>query len=152
MKLTDLFVPTAVATPGMAVSEVFRECVDKQVPGIPFRDSSGRIVGKASIRHVLKETCIPDFMVRHAGLLGDHIESLTIPAAKAQRLLQLTIDPFVLSDTAVINSEAPISKALAVMERHDTTYLFVIDDDRYFGVVSIMGIGKAVLQYDSEAC
>ena len=48
---------------------------------------------------------------------------------------------------AVINSEAPLFKALAVMEKHDTTYLFVIDGDEYKGAISIMGIGRAMLEY-----
>lgn len=151
MKLLDLVVPTLVATPGMRVEDVFAECVGKQVPGIPFRNASGKIVGKASMRHVLKVTCIPDFMVKHAGLLGDHLERLSVPAEKAQAMLALPVDPFILEDMAVINSEAPLFKALAVMEKHDTTYLFVIDGDHYHGTVSIMGIGRAVLQYGGSS-
>jgi hypothetical protein len=147
MKLLDLSVPTAVATGGMHVDAVFRECIAKKVPGIPFRDATGKIVGKASIRHVLKMNCIPDFMVKHAALLGDHLERLMVPAEKAHNMLALPIDAFVLPDVAMINSEAPIFKALAVMERHDTTYLFVIDGNEYHGTVSIMGIGEAVLAY-----
>lgn len=147
MKLLDLIVPTMVAMPGMLVGDVFRECIAKEVPGIPFRDATGRITGKASIRHVLKVSCIPDVMVKHAALLGDHLERLMVPAEKAHSMLGLPIDPFVLPDMAVINSEAPLFKALAVMEKQDTTYLFVIDGDQYHGTVSIMGIGRAVLEY-----
>ena len=147
MKLLDLVVPTAVATPGIGVEAVFLECIAKQVPGIPFRDANGKIVGKASIRHVLKMSCIPDFMVKHAGLLGDHMERLVVPVEEAHKMLALPIDPFVLPDMAVINSEAPVFKALAVMEKHDTTYLFVIDGDEYHGTISIMGMGRAVLEY-----
>lgn len=147
MQLTDLVIPTAVATPGMTVAEVFRECVAQQVPGIPFRDPRGRISGKASIRHVLKLNCIPDFMVTHAALLGDSLEGLTIPPEKAGHVLALPIDPFVLPEPAVIGPGSPVSKALAVMERYGTTYLFVMDGDDYLGTVSIMGIAAAVLSY-----
>ena len=147
MKLLDLVVPTMVAAPGMLVEDVFRECIAKEVPGIPFRDATGQITGKASIRHVLKVSCIPDVMVKHAALLGDHLERLMVPADKAHSMLSLPIDPFVLPDMAVINSEAPLFKALAVMEKQDTIYLFVIDGDQYHGTVSIMGIGRAVLEY-----
>lgn len=147
MKLDDLIVPTAVATPGMTVEALFRECAAKQVPGIPFREASGRIVGKASIRHVLKVTCIPDYMVKHAALLGNSLDSLTIPAEKARSILALDVDAFVLADMAVIGPTAPVAKALAVMERHDTTYLFVIDGDDYYGCISIMGIAEAVIRY-----
>ena len=147
MKLDDLIVPTAVATPGMRVEALFRECAAKQVPGIPFGEASGRIVGKASIRHVLKVTCIPDYMVKHAALLGNSLDSLTIPAEKARSILALDVDAFVLADMAVIGPTAPVAKALAVMERHDTTYLFVIDGDDYYGCISIMGIAEAVIRY-----
>lgn len=150
MKLLDLVVPTAVATPGTLVETVFRECIDKQVPGIPYRDASGKIVGKASIRHVIKVTCIPDAMVKHAAILGDHLAGLAVPAEKARSMLALPIDPFVLPDMAVINSEAPLFKALAVMERYDTTYLFVIDEGVYHGTISIMGVGRAILDYRGD--
>lgn len=53
MNLRELAVATAVATPGMRVAELFRECVRTQMPGIPFRDAGGRISVKASIRHIL---------------------------------------------------------------------------------------------------
>lgn len=147
MQLTDLVVPTAVASPGMTVAEVFRECIAHQVPGIPFRDGTGRITGKASIRHVLKLNCIPDFMVTHAALLGDSLEGLTIPPEKAERVLAQVIDPFILPEPARIGPRSPVSKALAVMERYDTTYLFIMDGENYLGTVSIMGIAAAVLTY-----
>lgn len=147
MKLDDLIVPTAVATPGMKVEALFRECAAKQVPGLPFRDASGRIVGKASIRHVLKMNCIPDYMVKHAALLGNTLDSLSIPAEKARFILAEDVDAFVLADVAVIGPTAPVAKALAVMERHDTTYLFVIDGDDYFGCISIMGIAEALIRF-----
>jgi CBS domain-containing protein len=147
MQLTDLMVPTAVASPGMSVAEVFRECVARQVPGIPFRDQWGQITGKASIRHVLKLNCIPDFMVTHAALLGDSLEALSIPQEKARRVLVLPIDDFILPEPAMIGPHSPVSKALAVMERYDTTYLFIMDGKEYLGTVSIMGIAAAVLSY-----
>ena len=147
MKLDDLIVPTAVATPGMNVASLFKECAHKQVPGIPFRDRNGKITGKASIRHVLKLTCIPDYMVKHAALLGNTLSSLALPVETARQMLALDVDGFVLSDMAVIGPDASIAKALAVMERHDTTYLFVIEGDEYYGCVSIMGIGEAIIRF-----
>lgn len=150
MQLTDLVTPTAVATPGMRVADVFRECIAKQVPGIPFRDASGRITGKASIRHVLKLNCIPDFMVTHAAILGDQLDELAIPPEKARYVINLPIDPFVIPEPAVIGSHSPVTKALAVMERNDTTYLFVIDGDDYLGTISIMGIAAKALEQGGD--
>jgi CBS domain-containing protein len=146
MQLTDLIIPTAAASPGMSVAEVFRECVARQVPGIPFRDQRGKITGKASIRHVLKLNCIPDFMVTHATLLGDSLEALSIPPEKARHVLSLPIDAYILPEPAMVGPHSPVSKALAVMERYDTTYLFVTDGTEYLGTVSIMGVAAAVLR------
>lgn len=146
MILAELIVPTKVATPEMNVEELFRECADKNVPGIPFRDGSGHITGKASIRHVLKETCIPDYLVKHATLLGDRTTSLNIPLEKARQVLSLKVEPFVLEDSAIIGPESSVAKALAVMERHDTTYLFVFDGDTYLGCISTMGIGESMIR------
>jgi hypothetical protein len=147
VNLEELIVPTAVAEPGMTVEALFRECIAKQVPGLPFRDKHGKLSGKASIRHVLKLSCIPDYMVKHAALLGDHLESLTIPALKAKRMLSLTVDSFILDDLPLVGRQSPVTKALAVMERHDTTYVFVADGDDYAGCVSIMGIAATVIAY-----
>jgi CBS domain-containing protein len=145
MELTNLIIPTGTARPGMSVLEVFRECVRADVPGIPFQEMDGSITGKASIRHVLKETFIPDFMVKHAHLLGDKIHHLDIKESQLSDVLPLEIDPFILTEIAVVNSSTPIAKALATMEDLDTTYLFVIDDGVYKGIVSIMAIARTML-------
>lgn len=147
MELTNLIITTATARPGMSVQEVFRECVRADVPGIPFQEMDGSITGKASIRHVLKETLIPDFMVRHAHLLGDEIQHLDIRKSHLSSVLPLEIDSFVLTKIAVVNSSTPIAKALATMESMDTTYLFVIDNGVYKGIVSIMAIARTMLTH-----
>lgn len=144
MKLDDLIVPTAVATPGMLVADLFRECAAKQVPGIPFRNAAGRIVGKASVRHVLKLHCVPDYLVKNVGVLGNTLAGLTLIEDKARAMLATPVDAFVLPDMAIVGRDAPVAKTLAVMERHDTTYLFVIDGDDYHGCISIMCIAGAI--------
>jgi len=146
IELANLVSPTRVARPGMLVAEVLRACVDANVPGIPFQDASGVFTGKASIRHILKVNCIPDFMVQHAHLLGGDIGHLAIPAEHVAQVLELTIDPFVIPQMAVAESSTVLAKALALMEVADTTYLFVIDDGEYKGAVSIMAIGRALLE------
>jgi len=147
MNLIRFAVPTAVASPGMTVRELFRACVDADVPGIPFRGANGEIVGKASIRHILKEVCIPQFMIDNVSLLGDQIEALKFPLIEEERLLDLEIDDFVLAHAARITPQSPVAKALAVMEAHETTYLFVIDaDHNYHGTVSIVHVAERILE------
>jgi CBS domain-containing protein len=145
MEISNLIIPTGVARPGMTVARVFQECVGADVPGIPFQDADGRITGKASLRHVLKVNCIPDFMVRHSHLLGNELGYLHIQEAHAKDVLTLPIDSFILQEMAVASSSTPVAKALAIMEDLDTTYLFIIDDGVYRGIISVMGIGRALL-------
>ena len=150
MELENLIIPTATSHSGMTVADVFRECVRSNVPGIPFQDETGHIIGKVSIRHVLKETCIPDYLIKHSHLLGDSFTQLNIPDDHVQYVLSLEIDPFVLTKMAVASSSTPIAKALAIMEGNDATYMFIIDDGVYKGMVSIMGISKAMLEKESS--
>jgi hypothetical protein len=145
MSLRDLAIPTALATPGMLVSDLFRECVRVQMPGIPFRDASGRITGKASIRHILKMTCLPDYLIKHSHMLGDGIEHLRLPEIFGREILSQTIDAFILPDLSRVNSGAPVTKALAIMELDNTTYIFILDGDEYYGAVSIMSLAQHLI-------
>ncbi len=147
MSLTQFAVPTAVAVPGMTVRELFTECVKADVAGLPFRAANGEFIGKASLRYVLRKVCIPQAMIEHARLLGDSIEALRFPAIREQWLLDLSIDDYVLSDFATITPASPLAKALAVMESHDTSYLFVIDaEHNYHGTLSIVSLARRLLE------
>jgi CBS domain-containing protein len=149
MSLTQFAVPTAVAVPGMTVRELFTECVRADVAGLPFRAASGDFTGKASIRHVLREVCIPQAMIDHARLLGDDIEALRFPRIRKQWLLEQTIDDFILRDLPTVTPASPLAKALAIMESHGTTYLFVIDADiKYYGTLSIVSLARRLLKPD----
>lgn len=145
MSLRDLAIPTALAEPGMLVSDLFRECIRVQMPGIPYRNAQGRIIGKASIRHILKMTCLPDYLIRHSHMLGDSIEHLRLPEIHGQEILARRIDEFILPSLPRVNSSAPLSKALAIMEQEDTTYIFILDGDAYHGAVSIMSLAQGLL-------
>ena len=146
MRIIELAVSTPVAHPGMTIEQLFMACVEAGVPGIPYRDAKGQIAGKASMRNMVKVSCLPDFMVKHHHLLGDEIEHLRMPEVKAKDMANKVIDPFILSDLPQVNGDAPISKALAIMENHDTTYLFVTDEHEYHGVVTMMSIARRLLQ------
>lgn len=138
---------TGIATPGMTVRELFEECAKARVPGIPFRDASGEIVGNASIRNILKNTCIPGFMIENVHILGDQLDALRFPPIQEKKLLEKTIDDFILSDFAQITPASPLPKALACMEAHDTSYCFVIGSDHtYHGVVSIVHAAMRILE------
>jgi len=151
MSLRELVIPTAQARPGMRVAALFEECIRSQIPGLPFAGADGRISGKASIRHILKVNCMPDYLVRHSHLLGDEIENVRFPEIQCHDVMQRSVDEFVVRDFATIHVNAPVSKLLARMEQHDTTYIFVLDTDgSYLGAVTIISL--AGFLFDRAAC
>lgn len=146
MHIAELIKPTGVGRPGMQVRDVFQLCVEADVPGIPYVDQNGDMHGKLSIRHMLKESCIPDFMVNYAHFLGDALDHLTISEETMRQVLAYPVEDFILPQTPQATPNTPFSKALAIMEEQDTTYLFVVDDGIYKGTISIMGIAHAMLE------
>ncbi|MGB7930875.1 MAG: CBS domain-containing protein [Gammaproteobacteria bacterium] len=149
MELKNVMTPTGVARPGMTVREGFRESLQCAVPGIPYVDESGKVVGRFSIRETLRRACIPDVMVRYADLLGDTPGCLVVSAEHAPKLLDLPLLPFVKYEVARITPNCALATAVALMERHTTNYLFVIDHrDHYVGVVTVWAIAGRMLELD----
>ena len=105
---------------------------------ITYVDESGKVVGRFSIRETLRRACIPDVMVRYADLLGDAPGCLVVSAEHAPKLLDLPLLPFIKYEVARITPHCALATAVALMERHTTNYLFVIDhQEHYVGVVRI---------------
>lgn len=137
---------TGVARAGTTVREAFEECVSRRVLGIPFVNDENEIVGRVSVRHILKETCIPDHMVHGAHLLGNLIAGLRIPDEMIRTIFAMPVDEFVIAAPAIIDSAAPLVKILAVMEQKNTPYVFVVDDGTYRGIISRMFCAEAMLK------
>ena len=146
MKLRNLAVRTRMIRAGMTLRDVFEECIGRSVPGLPFADASGTIVGRISIRDVFKRTCIPDYMVKAAHVLGDHIDFVNIPESYAAQVLAMPAESYVLQNIAHVTSESPVVKALAIMEKFGTGYIFLIDEGQYQGVVTRMSIARRMLE------
>ena len=149
MELKNVITPTGVARTGMTVREGFRESLRWAVPGIPYVDESGKVVGRFSIRETLRRACIPDVMVRYADLLCDAPGCLLVSAEHAPKLLDLPLLPFVKYEVARITPNCALATAVALMERHTTNYLFVIDhQDCYVGVVTVWAIAGRMLELE----
>jgi predicted transcriptional regulator len=146
MKLRNLAVRTRMIQAGMTLQDVFEECIRCSVPGLPFADPAGTIIGRISIRDVFKRTCIPDYMVKAAHLLGDNIDFVNIPESHAAQVLAMPAESYVLKNIAHVSSESPVVKALAIMEEFGTGYIFLIDAGEYQGVVTRMGIARRMLE------
>lgn len=139
-------VHTKVIEPGMLVRDLFLECGRAQVQALPYRDQSGRLAGRITLKNVLRVSCLPDHMVQLAPLLGAQLSCVDNAEAKAREILRNPVEPFVQPLPKTVESNAPLIKALAVMEQNDTSYIFVVDDGEYRGVITIQAIAHMMTE------
>ena len=149
MRLQDITLPTGVARSGMLVRDVFLECVRHHVQALPFCNDAGEVTGRVTLKNIMKYSCLPEYMVELVHVLGNQLSCLDKSAAKVKEILCNPIEPYVLEPHVSIGSEAPLVKALALMEKYDTSYIFVVDDSRYRGIVTIQGIAAKMAELDS---
>ena len=150
MNLDPILIPTKVAKPGMIVSEVFAECIRANIPGIPFCDAQGTICGRITLKNILKKACLPEYMIELARILGDQLSCMGDMEAKAKQLMNNPVDPYILEPHISLTSDSPAVKALALMEQNDTSYIFVVDEGRYKGVITIQGLARMITQFDNQ--
>lgn len=147
MKLLDCMITTAVADDSMTVGEALRECVNCRVPGIPFVDKDGKIIGRFSIRNMFYITSIPADLIKNAHLLGNNIEHLDVPEANYKSFMEKPARDFIVEWIIHLSPDSPVVKALALMEQFDTPYLFVVDEnDCYLGVVTSIAIAARLVE------
>lgn len=149
MKLKHICTPTKVARSGMPVGEAMRECVEQNVPGIPYIDGTGEVVGRFSVRHLFLLCCVPRDVIQGAHLLGEDLEHIDFPQVKMRELMAQSVDDFIFPHVIRLSPNFQAIKALAIMEQANTGYLFVLDGEEYRGVVTRMGIAQVVL---ADAC
>lgn len=154
--LRDIIIPTTVARRGTLVAEVFEECVAKNVSGIPYVDEHGHVTGRVSLRNTLKFTCVPEYMVKAAHLLGDNLSAVDIPQVDITGLLDSPVDPFVMREFAMVGPESPIIKTISIMERFNSGYIFVVEGHNYLGIATRMGVARLMMECrhskESEHC
>jgi CBS-domain-containing membrane protein len=141
-----ILVPTKVIEPGTLVRDLFLECNRAQVQALPYKDDSGRLAGRITLKNVLRVSCLPEYMVDLAPLLSSQLSCVDNAEAKAREILRNPVEPYVQPLPKTIESSAPLIKALAVMEQNDTSYIFVVDDDEYRGVITIQAIAHRMTQ------
>jgi predicted transcriptional regulator len=146
MQLRDVLIQTKIAHSGMTVGEVFDECIRAGVQGIPYQDDSGKILGRISMRHVLREVCVPRDVLHAAHMLGDEIAHLNMPEVDVRELLGQPAEKYLIDNIPTLTPGSPLVKAIAIMEKYNSSYLFVFDDG-YKGAVSRYGIARMILQH-----
>lgn len=146
VRLIQGIVGTRVARPGMTVGEALRICVEHGIPGIPFVNANDRISGRFSVRHTFRLSSIPDDVVKGAHLIGHDAIHLEHPCDHFIKVFRQPIDNMILPEFAHLQSDALLAKAMALMEKFNSSYLFVIDDGHYKGVVTRLGLTRLLLE------
>ncbi|MCU7917797.1 MAG: CBS domain-containing protein [Candidatus Thiodiazotropha sp. (ex Dulcina madagascariensis)] len=147
MELSGILIETECASPGMMVRDVFLECGRAKVHALPYRDEKGRLCGRVTLKNIMKLACLPEYMVELAPLLGQRLSCVEHAEDKVRQVLCETVDDYVLELSETIASDAPLIRALATMEKNDTSYIFVVDDGVYRGIVTIQGIAARMSEY-----
>lgn len=150
MKLEHLSIATDVMREGLTLRAFFEECVRCNVPGLPYVDDKGQIVGRISIRDVFKHMAIPDNLVKVAHMLGDRTDRLDLTELQVLETLVLPVETFLLENIPSVSPKSSIVKALAIMEHFNTSYIFLIENGEYNGLVTRMVITHRMLQCVQE--
>ena len=144
----DLLIVTRVARPGMRVRDVFRECLSARVQSLPYRDASGSITGRVTLKYIANRSVVPEYVAQFALVVGDRLATFEEMERRLPEVFGHRVEDYVQEPHASIPSATQLMKALAIMEYYDTSYLFVIDDSVYRGTLTIQGIAAWMARFD----
>lgn len=145
MKLENLSIPTGVMRKGMTMRDFFEEAVRRYVPGLPYVDDNGRVIGRISLRDVYKHMAVPDSYLLVADALGDQTDNLDLTEMKVFEALALPVETYLLKNVPVVSPRSSVVKALTLMEAHNTSYIFLMEGDEYLGVITRMVIAQRMM-------
>jgi len=151
MNLEQLLIPTRVAKAGMTVREVFKECSQANTPGLPFCDDNDLITGRVTLKNILKSYCLPEYLVEMARVLGEQVSNVQDMEASAHQLLDNPVDLYLQEPHLSVSSASSVIKSLAMMEQGDTGYIFVVDEGRYKGVVTMQSLARMLARHDNTS-
>ncbi|MEN8180226.1 MAG: CBS domain-containing protein [Pseudomonadota bacterium] len=146
MNLSDVAIPTEVVQAGATFEAALKECVDKGVPGIPYVDETGRIVGRFSLRHAFRMACVSNSAFQGGQLLGDDFDYFTNIPMEVEGIKLEPVEGFILEDSIQLDTSAGVEQILQKMEDYNTGYLFLEENDRYLGVITRIGVAKLILE------
>jgi len=145
MKLEHLSIQTDVMRKGKTLRDFFEECARCNVPGLPYVDEAGKVVGRISIRDVYKHMAIPDHLIRVAHVLGDQTSRIDLPQMKVLEAMASPVEAHLLENITSVSPRSSVVKALAIMEMFNTSYIFLMEDEQYMGIVTRMVIARRML-------
>jgi hypothetical protein len=89
-------------------------------------------------------------MIELANLLGNQMSCVENAEEKAREIICNPVEPYVREMKETISSKEPLIKALAMMEKNKTSYIFVVDDGDYKGQITIQGIAWVMSSLDNS--
>ncbi|MFK5891848.1 MAG: CBS domain-containing protein [Pseudomonadota bacterium] len=149
MNIQKVLIPTMIVRHGMIVKEVFTECGKLHVQALPYCNEKGVLSGKLTLKNIMKFSCLPEHMVELAHLLGNQMSCVENAEDKAREIICNPVEPYVREIGITISSQEPLIKAVAIMEKNDTSYIFVVDEGEYVGLVTIQSIAQVMSNLDN---
>jgi CBS domain-containing protein len=150
MKLKNIAVLTDVMHQGMTLRDFFEEALHRNVPGLPYADSKGQIVGRISLRYVYKIIAVPDNLLNLADMIGDQPNMLDLQEIKVVEALAKPVEEFLLDKMPTVSPQSSIVKALTIMEDYNSSYLFLLDEGEYKGVITRMQVARRMMRCVKE--
>ena len=151
MNIKSVLLKTIVIRPGMFVRDVFTECGECGVHALPYYNKKGKLSGTLTLKNIMRVSCLPDYMVELSSLLGNQMSCVEHAEEKASEVICNPVEPYVGKIKETIPSTEPLIKALAMMVKNKTSYVFVVDDYEYKGQLTIQSIAQAMSRMDN-AC
>ena len=88
---------------------------------------------------VIRVEALPDAM-------GDKTDRLDLSEKRVVRAFARPVERYLLENIPNVSPYSSLVKALAIMEAHNTHYIFLIEDGEYKGVVTRMVIANRMLE------
>lgn len=156
MNISDIVIPTSCVQAGDSIKHFFELCIKENTPALPFRDKEGNITAFVSLKEVMGKDCLPNYLVELAGILNNDMNCVSKATDKIIRLFQKTVDEYIEEPILFIASDAILIRVVALMEKYDTDFLFVADDEKncsshYKGIVSRLAVAGKMLKIASAS-
>ena len=140
---------------GETLQLFFERCVESRVPALPCMDNSGCIIGFVSLKKVMGQDCLPNYLVELAGILHNDMHCTHQVMDKIHTLLGKNVDAYVSKPIHFVDSKTILIRAVALMEEYDSDYLFVADDARtpecdYKGLVTRLSVAEKMLNIEHQ--
>ena len=134
----------------MSVREFVHECTRANVPALPYTTKTGRIHGRVTLKNIFKLSYLPEYIVEHARILGDQLSRLDFVESRTKQVMDSPVEAFAQEPHLTIESGTVVLKALALMEQNDTSYIFVVDNGRYHGAVTMQSLARRLSLIDQN--